>query len=244
MTTDRHPDLFALLRGELGNSGATAAGAHLDGCADCRDELAQVAVGHALMTGSARTLRRATPVVLPAVPALAAVPARRGRWLRPLGVVAATAAVVAGTFTATRYAERVDQRDRVAVQPARPTPTTSAPVAQRSALLQPVEGHGGGRVVMAAEDHAVRMSIETHDLPAILRGQFYYVWLFDPGTGKMLPLGVVGPRGDASFEVPDSLVDRYQVVDVSLERDDGDPAHSVTSVLRADYGPVDGLTES
>jgi hypothetical protein len=46
---------------------------------------------------------------------------------------------------------------------------------------------------------------------------------------------VVGPTGKASFEVPDSLVGRYQVVDVSLERDDGDPGHSVTSVLRAKY---------
>jgi len=79
------------------------------------------------------------------------------------------------------------------------------------------------------------MTVETRDLPKIGRGEFYEAWLFNPNTQKMLALGVVGPAGTASFEVPDSLVGRYQVVDVSLERDDGDPGHSVTSVLRAKY---------
>ena len=81
----------------------------------------------------------------------------------------------------------------------------------------------------------MRMTVETHGLPTIGQGQFYEAWLFNPKTQKMLALGLVGPGGKASFEVPDSLVGRYQVVDVSLERDDGDPGHSVTSVLRAKY---------
>jgi hypothetical protein len=55
--------------------------------------------------------------------------------------------------------------------------------------------------------------------------------LFNPKTQQMLPLGVVGHSGRASFEVPDSLVGRNQIVDVSLERDDGDPGHSATRPL-------------
>ena len=51
----------------------------------------------------------------------------------------------------------------------------------------------------------------------------------------MLPLGAIGPSGRASFEVDDRLLGRYSAVDVSLEADDGNPQHSVTSVLRASY---------
>ena len=43
------------------------------------------------------------------------------------------------------------------------------------------------------------------------------------------------PGRVATFEIPESLVASYSAIDVSLEADDGDPAHSVTSVLRATY---------
>jgi hypothetical protein len=80
-----------------------------------------------------------------------------------------------------------------------------------------------------------RMTITTRDLPRPRAGQFYEAWLLDPVTRKMLPLGQLGPSGAASFELDDRLVGRYAAVDVSLEDDDGDPQHSVTSVLRASY---------
>ena len=59
--------------------------------------------------------------------------------------------------------------------------------------------------------------------------------VLDPATQKMLPLGVVGPSGTASFTLPASLLGRYGTVDVSLEKDDGDPGHSVRSVLQGSY---------
>jgi hypothetical protein len=97
-----------------------------------------------------------------------------------------------------------------------------------------MQGSGSGRVVMTKGSRdGVRMTVETRGLPKIGAGQFFEVWLFNPKTQKMLALGVLGPGGKASFDVADSLMGRYQVVDVSLERDDGDPDHSVTSVLRA-----------
>lgn len=227
-----HPDLVALLRGELSNADVTEVADHLDACEECRQELADTAVGHALLTGTTRTLGgtrtpgASTPVELPEVPPLE-LPDRpsggRG-WLRPLGLVAAAAALVVGTVAVTNQLDRSDA----------PPTTVAAP--EQSADLEPVEGKGSGRVVMAEDpNRAVRMTVETRDLPKTRGGQFYYVWLFNPATQKMLPLGVIGPGGTASFEVPDSLVGRYQVVDVSLEDDDGDPGHSVTSVLRATY---------
>jgi hypothetical protein len=220
-----HPDLMALLRGELSNAQVTEVADHLDGCAECRQDLAETAVGHALLTGTTRTLRRPAPLELPDVPPLdPSMSSARGRsWLRPIGLVAAAAALVAGTAVVTQWVDR-------------PSPTATVATPERTADLEPVNGTGSGRVLMAADSRdGVQMTVETRDLPKIGRGQFYEAWLFNPKSQKMLALGVVGPTGKASFEVPDSLVGRYQVVDVSLERDDGDPAHSVTSLLRAKY---------
>lgn len=221
-----HADLMALLRGELSNAHVTEVADHLDHCEECRQDLAQTAVGHALLTGTSRTLSRPAPLELPDVPPLAPLTSspRRRAWLRPLGLAAAAAALVAGTAVVSQRAER----------PPESRPTLAAP--GRTADLQPVDGTGSGRVVMAQDSHdGVQMTVETKGLPEIGQGQFYEVWLFNPKTQKMLALGVLGPGGKASLDVADSLVGRYQVVDISLERDDGDPGHSVTSVLRAKY---------
>ena len=51
-----HLDLFGLLRGELTNTDAIAAGDHLAGCATCREELTDAVVGHALLARASRTL--------------------------------------------------------------------------------------------------------------------------------------------------------------------------------------------
>jgi hypothetical protein len=61
------------------------------------------------------------------------------------------------------------------------------------------------------------------------------VWLLDPGAGTVFPVGVLPPDGEGRFTLPASVVGRYQVIDVSLEADDGDPAHSKRSLLRGRY---------
>ena len=92
---------------------------------------------------------------------------------------------------------------------------------------------------MGTSHEITRMRMTPTALPTAPRGEFYYAWLFDPRTNKMLPLGQVTPGRVATFEIPESLVAAYSAIDVSLEADDGDPAHSVTSVLRATYaGPA------
>ena len=221
-----HPDLAALLRGALSNATVTEVADHLDRCDQCRHELVDTAIGHALLTGTARTLTRAPRVELPEVPAPespTSSPPGRG-WLRPVGLVAAAAAVAAGAAVVTQWADG----------PRASRPTVAAP--GRTIDMEPVEGKGSGRLVMTQDSRdGVRMTVETRGLPKIGVSQFYEVWLFNPKTLKMLALGVLGPGGKTSLQVPDSLMNRYQVVDISLERDDGDPGHSVTSVLRARY---------
>jgi hypothetical protein len=114
-----------------------------------------------------------------------------------------------------------------------------SPVAERTATLEPVDpGVVGpsGKVSMATyATRVTQMRVDTVDLPTPPRGDFYYVWLLDPASNKMLPLGQVVSGHRASFDVPASLVAAYSALDVSLESDDGDPGHSVTSVLRASY---------
>jgi hypothetical protein len=107
--------------------------------------------------------------------------------------------------------------------------------------LQPVSAAtASGEVTMADEPASeavprTRMQITTSGLAPAGPGRFYYAWLFDPQTNKMLPLGL-GSAGSANqFEVSDEIVARYHAVDISLQVDNGDPRHSATSVLRATY---------
>lgn len=217
-----HPDLLALLRGELTNRAAAEAGDHLDACADCREDLAQLAAAHAVLSRSARTLAEPDSVHGAASPALPPLPHPRPRLASGRGLLAAAAAVavaIAGTLVMTRSDDATGPgRDQV------------------TATLEPVEGAAGGQVLMTARgSESTEMTITTRDLPRTRSGRFYEAWLLDPATQKMLPLGAIGPSGRGSFEVDDRLLGRYSAIDVSLEADDGNPQHSVTSVLRASY---------
>lgn len=217
-----HPDLLALLRGELANRAAVEAGDHLDACADCREDLAQLATAHAMLSRSARTLGEPGPTRRPADQVLPPLPHLRPRHGRSFALLAAAAvvAVIAGTVV---IGTRADD-------------TAGTVRDQVTATLDPVDGTAGGRLSMTARGPAsTEMTIATSDLPRARGHQFYEAWLLDPATQKMLPLGAIGPSGRASFEVDDRLLGRYSTVDVSLEADDGDPQHSVTSVLRASY---------
>jgi hypothetical protein len=218
-----HPELFALLRGELTNAEATAAGVHLDGCSHCQTELAELAVGNALLSHAARTLRTSAG----ATDTMTAVPPLRRRSPRraPALLVAAAAVAVGLVGGAAATALLGGSTDDS------PTPEPYASVS-----LDAVEGSAGGEVRMVSEGaRRTRMTIEATDLPGAGPGHFYYAWLLDPESNKMLPLGQVGPDGTASFELDDALLDAYDAVDVSLEDDDGDPGHSITSVLRGAY---------
>lgn len=228
-----HPEaaeLPALLRGELDNVTVLRTRAHLESCDRCRQALLEAATGHALALRAATTLAPHTSVHRPPavtverdLPPLPTLP-HRGRHLLPMILVAATvlvAALVVGLLRPWATEE----------------PTTPV-AADRSATLEPLAGDGGGSVSMVTSGSATRMVIETRDLPAPGPGQFYYAWLLDPTTNKMLPLGQVGTGGPSTtvtFEFADGLLDAYSAVDVSLEDDDGDPEHSPTSVLRASY---------
>ena len=99
------------------------------------------------------------------LPPLAPLPRRGGRVVL-LGLAAA-AVLVAGLLVGLRPWQADD-------------PAAPVAAADRSAPLEPLAGSGSGVVSMTDGGAETRMVIETHDLPALEDGQFYYAWLLDP----------------------------------------------------------------
>ena len=218
-------DLPALLRGELGRARLAEVVEHLETCDECRLELVAAAQGHSAVTAAVRTLRPESGPVTPpgapdaAVPELPPLTRHRRRWPRwQQGLVAAAAVVALGAAVLIGM-----DRD------------TAPSVPVQTARLSAVTGAGSGEVTMRSPGRSTYMTVRTTGLGAAGPGHFYYAWLLDPSTNKMLPLGQVGADGTATFEVDSGIVASYHAVDVSLQSDNGNPGHSDTSVLRAEY---------
>jgi hypothetical protein len=216
----QHPydELPGLLFGELNRAEVMVVSDHLAGCDDCRRELAVLAASSASLRAAARQPQPATAPDAPA-PDAAPAPPRAG-WRRgPLvGLAAALALAVAAA--AVLWAGGLWRPDR---------PDRTVPLAGVGAVA------ASGRASMAGAGDDRQMTVAAEDLPPLRVGQYYEVWLLDPGAGTVFPVGVLPPDGEGRFTLPASVVGRYQVIDVSLEADDGDPAHSKRSLLRGRY---------
>lgn len=149
---------------------------------------------------------------------------RRGTGVLTLALTAVVAAVLGSAVTAgVLSAVRADPG---------PTATTAA------AALAPVDGAptgtGTGVAAVVVDHGEPALQVDLSDLPA--SPGFHGVWLIDVETGQMVPLGVLpGQAGPAQgvFAVPPGLdLAAYDLVDVSDEPLDGDPAHSGVSLVR------------
>lgn len=218
MSEHPYDELPGLLFGELNRAEVTVVSDHLAGCDDCRRELAVLAATSASLRAAARQPQPATAPDAPA-PDAAPAPPRAG-WRRgPLvGLAAALALAVAAA--AVLWAGGLWRPDR---------PDRTVPLAGVGAVA------ASGRASMAGAGDDRQMTVAAEDLPPLRVGQYYEVWLLDPGAGTVFPVGVLPPDGEGRFTLPASVVGRYQVIDVSLEADDGDPAHSKRSLLRGRY---------
>jgi hypothetical protein len=207
-------DLPALLSGELDRAGLTRVVKHLDACDVCRRDLVDISAANAALRAVAPVLTVESNLV---VPTRVRPVARRRRQLL-VGLAAAVvvlAGVVSVPLSLRHHHGGVRTVDLVAVGP-----SSSA----------------GGTVSMTPTKTVQDMLVNTVDLAAPPSGSFYEVWLFNPATGKMLPVGVLSVTGASHYQLADDLVASYTKVDVSLQQDNGNPAHSNTSVLRASYG--------
>ncbi len=228
-------ELPALLAGDCDRAQTLAVAAHLRTCPPCRDELVSVA----LATGTLRAAARAERDVLaPAGPVSPAVvpadgpadgPAATPDWLtsglrsrrrlggrRRLALAAASVIILAGAAAAAIGLS-----------------ASGTPVVARAAL-HPLQApaSAGADITVTSSSGGRLMAVRTHGLPAPGRQHFYEVWLLDPVTLKMMPMGTLPPSGQASYGVSASLMAGYSAVDISLQANNGNPAHSAVSVLR------------
>jgi len=248
MSEHPYDELPGLLFGELNRAEVTLVSDHLDGCDDCRRELAVLAAASASLRATAHQAQAAPAAVAgvvagdpvpgvaaaqeapspagpaagerPAGPAMLAwPPARPGRRRGPLvGLAAATAlALVAAAVLLWTGPLRSGR------------PSSTVALAGVGAVA------ASGQASMAGDGGDRRMTVTSAGLPALRPGQYYEVWLLDPDRGTVFPVGVLPRDGEGRFTLPASVVGRYQAIDVSLEADDGDPAHSKRSLLRGRY---------
>ena len=248
-------DLASLLRGELDRRHLSLVVRHLRACASCRAELVEASIAHSALTATRRVLDpRRTPIgpvsLSEQTPAAAGdeadtlPPLLSGSGGRPVTRVArvgrrdlvasltsAAVAIVVALGGVAAYQDWTAGGAR-----------TTRPTAVQQATLTPVVPSSGSApiptargIVSMAGTRDVVMTIRVIGLPAAAAGHFYYAWLLDASTNKMLPVGVVSPDGVATFNLEPDLVHNYTAVNIGLQADNGNPAHSDESVLRASY---------
>ena len=207
--------------------------AHLRECGECTSELVSVAVAF----GSLRAARRAQDALAPRVrdveapvatiaasdeeqPALQFTPRRGHRMLSLVASIVVVVGLVTGLGLAvSRHA----------------TPPISA-VAALHHLDAPRVATGQATVRTIGTTR--QMDVATKGLPPAPANHYYEVWLLQPSTNKMLPVGVLSPMGSSTYTVAGSIMAQYSAVDISLQANDGTTAHSSQSVLRGSVRSV------
>ena len=232
MTEHVDQELLPLLQGELDRATTAAVAQHLRTCGSCRHHLVSSAVVHGSLTSVAKAeaeLRIPAPE-LPQSPPNRVDGARTQPPLNlapprsrpPYRVVAVAATVVALGLAGLGWG--LSRHGSVT-----PEARVSA-VASLRHMDAPASASGS--VIVHSMGTTQLMRITTGGLSQAPANYFYEVWLLRPTTNKMLAVGILPPSGAGSFELSSSLMAQYSAIDVSLQANDGNAAHSSQSVLR------------
>ena len=213
---------------------------HLDGCAECRNELAELSriaelgrnperIAHQLVPTEAiwQSIQVQLASQTPATTEAAAEPAPSSptvtelprRTARPRSWLLVAAAAVVGLIIGAGITT-VAVRDRVEV--------TS------STALEALPGQTGQGTADLVNDRGrpeLRVQIDAPPTP----DRYREVWLINTDGERMYTLGVLPDDGRASYPLPPELAGQLQgftIVDVSIEPYDGNPAHSRESQVR------------
>lgn len=227
MTTHYEEELFALLSGELDHEETLKVVGHLRECGECTSELISVAVAFGSLRATQRVERllrgevAETGIEVPSpFEGLASQPplTLTSRRVTPLARWAAAAVLLVALVVGVSFAF---------------ARTSSAPVSA-TAVLRHLDSSRSvkGLATVRSSDQAQLMDIVTSGLPAAPANHFYEVWLLQPATNKMLPVGLLSPSGRGTYSVASAMMSQYSAVDISLQVNNGDPAHSKVSVLR------------
>ena len=231
------PETAALLA--LGEQSTSASErAHLEACAACRHEVAEL---QETVTVARSTLGEAelqepparvwqgiqrelglSPEVAPSAPppVLSLADARARRVVAPLiGVAAAAALIVGAALTWNAASPRLGEQILAS--------------ADLEALPQWTDSTGSAELAQTSTgERVLRVSLEASATGDGVRE----VWLLTEAVDGLISLGLLeGTEGE--FVVPDSVdLERFSIVDVSQEPLDGDPTHSGDSIVRGPLG--------
>ncbi len=108
------------------------------------------------------------------------------------------------------------------------------PVVLAAAALDAFPEHPGARGTAEVEEVDGHRTLTVSLADDAQAGERREVWLITADATDLVSLGTLdGDRGD--FRVPDDVdLDRFVLVDVSVEPDDGDPGHSGDSIVRGE----------
>lgn len=219
MSSHCDEELVGLLSGELNGDETRAVVAHLRECGECTSALISVAASHGALRAARRSIAVPSSEVTPAAgEAAEELPplVMRRRWSNQLiGSVAAALVLIAAVSLGLAISSR-----------------TPAPVATASLHNLDAPVTTSGLVTVQAASQEFHMHVVTVDLPAAPRNYYYEVWLLEPSTNKMLPLGLLSSSGNGDFTISKAIMGQFSAVDISLQKNDGDPEHSSVSVLR------------
>jgi hypothetical protein len=220
------PDRLVLLALSEESAG-TDESDHLAQCPGCRTEIDDLR--HVAELGAETQGLRALPpppervwagIEAATTAPVRRLPQRRARgWKLPvLAAVAAAVVAIAGTVVV----------QQVVARPPAPSPDVTARASLARLEDAPATAEGAAQVLAGN-----RLRLDVSNLP--LTNGYYEVWLIDPDdTTKMMAMGnLPQDSGPVVFPLPPNAdLNRFRLVDVSAEANDGDAAHSGKSLLR------------
>lgn len=257
-------ELPTLLNGELGTQSAISANIHLRDCAACSHELNELRnTIHILRNAplqydpdpdlearvfeltsfedigslvSAAPLEKEPPVDLEARSLVRAgvldsiVQPRRSRWSKVAMVLApslAATALVFG-FLATEWRSRFTELEDIFGEMGRPLATQQ--------LTSFNTGNSARAELFDSNQETYHLVLRTYDLPTTPDGYRYELWLSgEKGTVSAGSFSVQGPE-DRTFVFTVSVSPwEYPEIEITLEPDDGDPDHTGTTVMQANF---------
>lgn len=154
---------------------------------------------------------------------------RPSTWIG--AVAAATVLVVAGAIAVTAVRSN---------SPAAPVVAT-AELTWDASAFDPIGSEAAATAELVGDESGYTIDIDQARLPdPVADGEELELWLIQPDAennpAALVSLGTIDTASTTTFNVPDGFdPGEYFIVDISIEPNDGNPAHSGRSILR---GPL------
>jgi anti-sigma-K factor RskA len=216
---------------------------HLVNCAECREELAELSriaelsgepehtdsqlvhmesIWHSIQAQVRKDSSAAAATITtsadasPTPATITKLPDRipRRRWFLVAAAAALFGLIIGAGITTVAFRDRVEVTSRIALN-----------------SLPGHTGHGTAELISDRGHPELRVRIDAPPAP----DNYREVWLINTDGRRMYTLGVLPDNGRATYPLPPELAGQlhgFNIVDVSIEPYDGNPAHSRNSQVR------------